>query len=245
MSEAKFKLSDDNFVPYYHQIKETLRSQIEAGHYAVGDLIPSEAELQRLFGVSRATIRHAIEGLVAEGLLDRKKGKGTLVAGPKIKEQLPRLVSFTEEIHSVGRVALTRVLSATHVVPPARIAQALQIGAGEKVLRVDRLRLVDGEPLVILASHMAPWVKLGPEDDFSGSLYAKLENDLHIQLGRADQVIESLRAPREYATLLGCEAGDPVLAFHRVTYTKDGRPVEYVDATYRGDRYQYAIQLER
>ena len=112
MAERYEKLTHDNFKPLYFQLKEIFHDKIESEELKEGDMIPSENELQQIYGVSRATVRKAIELLVYEGLMDKKKGRGTFVKRRKIEEQLPVLKSFTEEMS--GRNASKKVISAAY-----------------------------------------------------------------------------------------------------------------------------------
>ncbi|HYF92398.1 MAG TPA: GntR family transcriptional regulator [Symbiobacteriaceae bacterium] len=234
-----------NMVPYYHQIKEMIRRRIEDGTLQPGHVAPTEAELQNYFKVSRATVRQALQGLVNEGLLTRQRGKGTFVAQPKLTENLPRLSSFTEEMQAKGVTWSTRVLSVGHVEPPQRVKELLRMKDGEAALKVDRLRLVGQEPLVLLSSYIAPWIGVAEHEDFSGSLYDILEHRYRVRLSMGDQVIGAAGAGREDARLLRCKPGAPLLCLERTTYAHDGRSAEFVQARYRSDRYHYYVQLHR
>ncbi len=233
-------------IPLYYQVREDIRRRIEAGEWPPGSTIPSEPELQEIYGVSRATIRQALSELVMEGLLIRKQGKGTFVAPPKIVEPLPRLLSFTEEMRAVGLEPSTRSTKVEVVqTPPRRARETLRLSADEPFLRIERVRCANGQPVVLLVSYLPVSLGVDPREDFSGSLYELLEGKYGIRLGEAVQIIEAGVADEHTAAELGIEEGEPVLIIRRGTFAKDGRAVEYVEGFYPADRYRYRIRLER
>jgi len=235
----------NSVIPLYYQIREDLRRRIEAGEWKRGEAIPSEAELQEIYGVSRATVRQALSELVMEGLLIRKQGRGTFVAPPKIVEPLPRLVSFTEEMRMVGMEPSTRSVKVEIVTdPPKRVRETLRTDE-DRFLRIERVRCANGQPIVLLVSYLPSSLGIDPREDFSGSLYALLETKYNIRLGEAIQIIEAAIADEYTAVQLEIEEGEPILIIRRGTFTKDGRPVEYVEGFYPADRYRYTIRLER
>ena len=239
------KVDLNSVIPLYYQIREDLRRRIEAGQWKPGEAIPSEAELQEIYGVSRATVRQALSELVMEGLLIRKQGRGTFVAPPKIVEPLPRLVSFTEEMRAVGMEPSTRSVKVEIVTdPPKRVRETLRTDE-DRFLRIERVRCANGQPIVLLVSYLPASLGVGPEEDFSGSLYALLETKHNIRLGEAIQIIEAAIADEDTAAQLEIEEGEPILIIRRGTFAKDGRPVEYVEGFYPADRYRYTIRLER
>ncbi len=239
------KVDLNSVIPLYYQIREDLRRRIEAGQWKPGEAIPSEAELQEIYGVSRATVRQALSELVMEGLLIRKQGRGTFVAPPKIVEPLPRLVSFTEEMRAVGMEPSTRSVRVEIVTdPPKRVRETLRTDE-DRFLRIERVRCANAQPIVLLVSYLPSSLGIDPGEDFSGSLYALLETKYNIRLGEAIQIIEAAIADEDTAAQLEIEEGEPILIIRRGTFAKDGRPVEYVEGFYPADRYRYTIRLER
>jgi GntR family transcriptional regulator len=235
----------NNLIPYYYQIREIIRHKIIDGEYGPGDKIPSEAELQEYFGVSRGTIRKAVDSLVAAGMLRREQGMGTFVSEPKIDELLSRLVSFSEEMKLKGKVPGTSHILVSQTVPSKLVADALDIPPGESVLRIERVRCADSKPVVILTSYLPARLGVRFNEDFSGSLFELLETKYGVDISLGDQVIEAARADQQQAGLLDIEKGDPVLVIRRTSYSKTGIPVEYVEGIYRADRYSYRIQIHR
>jgi GntR family transcriptional regulator len=237
--------NDQSALPLYYRVREAIRERIAAGDWKPGDLIPAESRLLQSFGVSRATIRQALTELVREGLLVRKQGRGSFVAVRKIAEPLPRLASFSEEMRREGLVPSTRNIKVEVVQAPGRVAHALQVPATDTFLRLARVRCADGRPIVLLVSHLPTDLGIDPDEDFSGSLYALLEGKYGIALGQALQVIEAGAADKHVAVQLDIRDGEPILIIRRALFSREGKPVEYVEGFYPADKYRYTIRLER
>jgi GntR family transcriptional regulator len=235
-------LIHDSFKPLYFQLKEIFHDKIESEELKEGDMIPSENELQQIYGVSRATVRKAIELLVYDGLMDKKKGKGTFVKRRKIEEKLPVLKSFTEEMS--GRDAYKRVISVAYTKAPSGISSRMKLPPAESVLSLKRLMVVDGLPLGILHSYIPAKFKLSLDEDYTKSLYRILEKK-GIRLKEAEQTIEVRMATREEIRLLELAAPCPTLVIQRLAYSVNHEAVEYVKGVYRGDRYRYSCNLIR
>jgi GntR family transcriptional regulator len=236
------ELDYDSIIPLYHQLKELILVRIESGDWPEGTAIPSENELTRNCRVSRATVRRAMELLVHEGYLEKRRGTGTFVRQPKIEEQLPRLKSFTEEM--AGRNARKKVFSAEYVEPPARIQKILKLFPGEKVLYLKRLMIVDEVPIGILYEYVSGRFGLKVDEDYSGSLYKILENH-DVTLKEADQIIEASTSTEEEISFMGLNGPFSTLLIKRTVYATNGDPVEYVIGVYHGDRYRYQLKLMR
>lgn len=227
----------------YLQIKSWLRHAIERGDFAPGERIPSETELMKRFGVSRATVRQAVSELVLEGWLYRMQGSGTFVARPKCRQSLSRLTSFSEDMRMLGLTPSSRLLVFSEEPANKMIAEALSIPEGETVVRIERLRFAGGEPMAlntsILPRNLVP--DLTPEDVETGSLYEILEHRFGFILSRAEQTIEPTLADRFSAELLQVPIGAPLLLVEGVVFLKNGLPIEWLRILYRGDRYKFHI----
>jgi len=230
--------------PLYAQIRDALRVRIQSGEFSPGGMIPAEVELQRVFNVSRQTIRQALDELATEGHLVRSRGRGTFVLQRRIEEPLPKLLSFTQEMRRRGAEPSTRRVKASKVAPSAVAREALRLDAAARVLMIERVRCADGVPLVVLVSQLPEWVGLSGREDFSGSLYEMLQHQVGLKFGKAFQFIEATAAAPAVARALEVPRGSPVLVLRRTLYADDGRPVEYVEGFYRADRYRYSIWLE-
>ena len=242
MAEEVEKLNYDSFMPLYHQLKEIFLEKIENEELREGDMIPSENELQQIYDVSRATVRNAIQLLVNEGFMQKKKGKGTFVKRRKIEERLPLLKSFTEEM--IGRDASKKVISAKNIKASPAIMAHMGLSSSESVFSLKRLLIVDNKPLGILHSHIPAKYKLSIQEDYTKSLYRILEKK-GIRLKEAEQTIESLMSNPEQTRLLKQKVPIPILVIRRLAYSINGEVVEYVKGAYHGDRYRYNCRLTR
>lgn len=234
-------------VPLYYQLKRIIQEKIENEELKPGDRLPSEREIAEEYGISRMTVRQGITELVRLGLLYRKQGKGTFVAEPKIEQGMINLTSFTEDMTQRGLVPGARVIDARCVQATKKIAGFLKLGVDKRVIRIERLRLANGEPMALEISHI-PY-QVGPslvdEELNSQSLYGLLEKRFGVRLASARQSVEPVLANEYEARLLGVEEGSPLLLIERITCTAAGEPVEYVKSVYRGDKYKFYVDLVR
>ncbi len=235
----------DSSAPYYRQLYEILRKDIVDGERPPGDLLPSEKELINRFEVSRITVRTALEMLVQDGLIYRRRGLGTFVATPKIEQGLTQIISFTEDMRRRGFQAETAVLSSFTMPAPRDIAKQLDIPVREEIAYLQRLRLADGEPLSIESSHLihrlSPGVLRG--DYANEPLREVLKNKYDLHLVRATQVIRAIAASKEQAQKLSITPGAPLFFIERVSYSQYDRPVEFLQLAHRGDRYTLHNEL--
>ncbi|MGE5483521.1 MAG: GntR family transcriptional regulator [Ignavibacteriales bacterium] len=234
-------------IPLYYQIKEIIKADIAGGRLKPGDQISPETVLTAEYGVSRMTVRQAVLELVNEGLLYRKRGKGTFVAAPKITRGLARLTSFTEDMEARGLRPSGRVISLEEAAADEDVAGLLGVAGGAPVVRLERLRLADGTPMALEVGHMVlprfEWVF--SEDLETDSLYRLLKEKYGVDLGRAHETIEVVVANRYEAGLLEVDPGVPLLKMERVSYDQKGEAVEVVKSVYRADRYKFVMELVR
>jgi len=231
--------------PLYHVVSRRLADEIAAGALLAGDRLPSERWLCDELGVSRATVRRAIEELVVEGLVEAR-GRGSYVRGRRLGEPRNSLMSLSELGRSRGLEASARVLAAE--VRPASLDEADQfaIGAGAELFELRRLRMLDGLPMSLdvnrIPLRLAPEL---PEIDFTvASLYAVLDAAGHAPT-RADYDLEARAADPDAAELLGLEPGAPVLAAVTLAFDASNRVVDVGRTVYRGDRYRFQATLMR
>jgi GntR family transcriptional regulator len=243
------RLIDHNSpIPYYVQVKEVLQDRIIRGDSPVGSQIPSEAELCELFEVSRTVIRQALQALMLEGLIIRRKGKGTFVAKPKISENLAQqLTGFYDDMVSQGYTPISRVLKQEVVEASAKVAATLELPPGSKVIEITRLRLVQDEPLVLVTTYL-PYA-LCPEllhaDLPHQSLYAFLRTHCNVTIMRGRRILEAVQANEYEADLLNIKKGTPLIMLESISYSDDGTPVEYYHALHRADRLRFEVELMR
>ncbi|MDH4208983.1 MAG: GntR family transcriptional regulator [Anaerolineae bacterium] len=241
----RFALNPDSPVPLYHQMEQILLQRISQPDM-LNKLLPSEADLGEMFGVSRATVKRALENLSRRGLLDRRRALGTRVTRPQITEDLVRLTSYTEEMEDKGLTIRTQVLDVGLQVPRAGVAEGLRLEADEQALVIKRLRGTNELfPVVLLETHIPTRFGISPEEDFSSSLYRIIEDKYQIPLEGAEETISARRASAEEARRLEIPRGSSVLVMERLTFTTGAQPLEFVRGVYRPDRYQFSIRLRR
>jgi GntR family transcriptional regulator len=231
-------------VPLYFQIAEQLRQQMIAKKMRQGDLLTTDERVQVDFSVSRATARKAIDELVDEGLVERITGKGTFVSPPRLQVPLPAMLSFTEEMQRRGMKASARVVSVDWAPASKHATQAFGMAEDETVLRLERIRFADGKPILYSVDELPQALGIGPEEDFSGSLYDLMESR-GIRLDECQNIIQAAVTNRRQSELLRVNKGFPILSLRRTSYDVAGHPVLYEDAACRGDLYSYAIRLAR
>jgi GntR family transcriptional regulator len=235
-------------VPYYYQLRQLLERAVASGELPVRAQIPTEAALCERYDVSRTVVRQALSDLERQGLLTRIKGKGTFVAAPKLSELVAQsLTSLHEDLAARGERLETRVLRLEVEPVSAHVAEMLRLPETEQIVLLERLRLLNGEPLVVTTAHMpyslcAPILEL---DMTRRSLFETYEQELGLKLHRGTRAIEARVASSEIARNLGIQEGGPVLIFTGVTYLEDGRPIEYFVGVHRGDRSRFEIELFR
>ena len=237
-------INKDSSIPLYIQIKDVWKEQIERNLLKPGDQIPTENELCKLYDVSRITVKQAINSLVNDGYLVRSRGKGTYVKPPKLEQNLAGVTSFTEDMIRRGLKPGATLLNTEVETAEPDIAARLQLGDGARVIKVQRLRLADGQPMAIetiwLPYHLCPTLL---QEDLTTSIYQILKNQYKIVFNRAVQYLEASKAEKREAKLLQIEPGDSVLEMERQSYMKDNVPVEFTQSVYRGDKYKFRVEL--
>jgi GntR family transcriptional regulator len=210
----------------------------------VGQAIPSERHLTQELGVSRLTVRAALDELVRDGYLDRRHGSGTYVTEPKIAQPLT-LTSFSEEMRRRGMVPGSRTLELKLTSAGARLARRLQVSPEETLVRVKRLRLADAEPMAMEVLHIPEALVPGltKADLENRSFYELLAERYEIVIGSGTQTIEPTVTNEEESEVLGVPLHTPAFLFERTTVSESGRIVEFVRSIYRGDRYRLVADL--
>ena len=225
-------------VPLYFQIARILRDEIESGIYPPGECIPTEHALQSRFGVSRSTIRQAVGDLVYEGLLERRRSKGTIVSSTQWETTLSDLASFTNEMLDGGFNLTTKILKLTQGPAPANVADALELEPSALVATMERLRFVDGKPMAFEkwyghAKHMPGLDKsMFGESGFEQSTYYLLMKKYGIQIASAIDTVSPVAAQGHQAKLLRVPEGTPVLLRTRISMMADKSPVTYATGAY-------------
>jgi GntR family transcriptional regulator len=230
--------------PKYRVLRDALVEMIRG--LPEGAALPTERTLCSDFGVSRATVRHALQRLEDEQRIYRVQGKGTFVARAKIEQRLG-LTSHTEEMRARGMVPGSKLIDVSRVPANAEVASALRLGEGTEVLQIERLRLADGDPIAIevLYLNAERFDGISAALGESASFYQLLHSDYGVELASAEETIEAVVSGARDAELLGCGRGMPLLLISRLSVDTNGRPTEYVRSRYRGDRFRFRRHLER
>ncbi|QYN31870.1 GntR family transcriptional regulator [Pseudonocardia sp. DSM 110487] len=229
-------------VPLYFQVARQLEQAIESGVLPPGSRLDNEITLAEELGLSRPTMRQAIQYLVDKGLLVRKRGVGTHVARARVRRPVG-LTSLFDDLTSSGQWPTTTVLSHTVEAASGVVAAALEVPEGTSVIALERLRRAGGEPLAIMRNHLrADLVPLQPEQLEQRGLYEVLR-EAGVALTSATQSIGARRATAAEAKLLDETRGAPLLTMRRTTFDDRGLVVEFGDHLYRASRYSFEVAL--
>lgn len=233
-------------IPLYYQICDLLLRKIEKGQFRPHQQIPTEEELTANFEVSRMTVRQAINKLVNDGMLYRKRGRGTFVGEPKIERKVAKLSSVAEDTEKAGLRPGSVILEKKIIQPTEEERTMLRLKSQEKVLEINRLRLANDQPIAIGRSliPLSRFPNLSREE-FAGvvSLTRFLEEKYGLRIGYAHQKIQAVNATPEQAKLLKIKKGTSLLHLNRVFFTPDQNPVGIFENFYRGDRYIFTSTL--
>jgi len=234
-------------IPLYAQVEAVLAASIADGSYPAGTRLPNEETLIERFGVSRTTIQKTVQNLISRGLIEIRRGKGTFVIQPRITQELTELSGFVEDMHALGRNPTARVLDQQLMPANETVARRLALAVGTLVVRIQRVRLVDGMPL----SFDETWLprELG-EKVISNNLetepiFSLLERKYDTPLVEAEYRLEATSAVAAVAQALGIDPGSPIFLIERTSYSARHQPVDYEKLHYRGDQIQFVTRLAR
>lgn len=227
-------------VPKYYRVKEDLLA-LTAG-LAPGSSVPTERELALQLDTSRTTVRQAIAELVVEGRLERRQGRGTFVARPKLM-QVRQVTSFSQDLASEGWQPGSVILDIRELEATGEVATHLQVPVGSPVLRVERLRTAAEEPIAHETAHLpGPLPGLAEELEARGSLYATLREVYDHGIVVVEDTVETVLATPEQADLLRVDTGLPLLLVHRTGWDTHGSLVEWTSSVFRGDRFRFVAR---
>lgn len=239
-------------LPKYHRVYLVLRQQLDEGRFADG--VPGELTLMESFGVSRVTVRRALEQLALEGLITRHPGRATLptrtrtseASAAPVSSSQTQLTGLLENLVSMGLRTSVQVMDLETLAAPESVAQALGVPAGDRVQKAVRVRSTREGPL----SRITTWVPVSVARPFSRRELSKkpilmLLEEAGVTVGRAEQTLTAVLADAEVADQLDVPIGGPLLAVRRLIYDDKERPVQWLHGLYRPDRYEYQMQLSR
>ncbi len=239
-------LDKDSRMPLYSQLMDKLIYDIE-NNMKENDKLPSEREICEIYNVSRTTVRQAISELETEGYIYKEQGKGTFVAGKKFDQQLVGFYSFTEEMKKLGKKPTSKVLRFEIVASSNEIAKKMKLQNKQLVYKFTRLRLADGEPMMIETTYV-------PYDAFPGitkddlnkiALYEILRDRFNERIEYAEEVFLPVLTNEDEAKKINVAVGSPSLKITRYTYNKNNRIIEYTVSIARGDKFKYSLKLLR
>ena len=230
-------------IPLHHQVYLDLRRALDAGEWTAGDRLPPERELATRYGCSLITIRHALGELAREGRIERTRGRGTFVLATRIEHDFAGQLSFNEDMRRRGLVPATRLVTRRTERAGEAVAAALGIGPDTSVFYIERLRMADGEPLLLEQARL-------PADRFPALIDADLEREslydlLAFRYGtrvvRTSETVEPVRLPTREARLLGIPPRSLALLVTGTATTRTSSGVEFTRSYIRTDRTRYRL----
>ena len=242
----KLSIDHKSPVPLHIQTEALLRELIDSPEYQNGKLLPIEVELSRQLAISRTTLRQALNKLVYEGLLIRKKGVGTKVITQKsVSSKSKNWLSFSQEMEARGITIKNFELHISWVFPDEKLANFFEIKTDKKVLKLVRLRGKPDGPFVYFESYFHPRVGLTGDENYKLPLYEMLEKEHSIIASVSKEEISAILADKFIAEKLEIEVGSPVLFRKRFVYDKAERPIEYNLGYYKADSFIYTVESQR
>jgi GntR family transcriptional regulator len=229
-------------IPVYYQLKNLLQKKIQSGEYAEGSLIPSERELGDSLGISRMTVRQALNQLVTEGLLYREKGRGTFVATKKLEQR--NNMSFSDTVRKKGMTPSTRVLEFTRIKEAFDIKTLLELEEQDEIHVIKRVRYANEQPVAIeevfIPVEFCPGLE---KHDLTSSLYRLLREEYSYTIDFIDNTMEAAKPTKEEKELLDIPAGVPVLRVSGTSYAAAGKKLFYERDVYRSDLFNYSVRI--
>jgi len=234
-------------LPLHEQISSWLGDRIRGGEFQPDEQLPSENELCREFDVSRLTVRRALQTLEAEGFIYRRQGLGSFVSDRRVSQGLVRLTDFAQDMRRAGLEASSQILHRAHEPASAGVAQWLGLPLGTLVLRLDRLRLGDGEPIALDRTWLPPYYAqlLEGHDLTTDTIYGILEREYQIPVYSGRYRITATSAAPDVAESLSVGQGEALLLIERLSRTAGDRPIYFQHRHYRSDRVAYEIEVAR
>jgi len=237
-----------SLLPVYYQIKQSIKNWIVNREFELGEKIPSENELADKFSVSRLTVRQAISQLTQEGFLISKRGEGTFVTRDEnlIKGYSLEFTGFMDDLFYQVSKFRTKSVRMTKMIVPKLIKEKLELGGeSDEVIQIKRVRFLDDKACAYTVNYLPVEIgmRITEKDLYKKPLLQIMEQDLGIRFLEAFQTIEASFADQEVSEKLGIASGAPILFVERIMYTKQRKPIELVQSSYRGDLYKYIVRL--
>jgi GntR family transcriptional regulator len=241
-----FRLDQQSAIPLHAQIEKYLRKLISLEEYKNGNnLLPKEVTLSKKLGVSRNTVRQAVNTLVNEGLIKRKKGVGSKVVHKKITTRLDNWISFTKEMRNQGIDVVNYMVQNTLVNAPNEINDALAISQSKKIWKLEKIRGSKDAKYLYSVSYFHPRVGITGKENFNTPLYDLLEKEHDVIVSTSKEKISAITASKKISLLLDVEKETPILKRERIVCDLGDRPVEYNIVYYRTNYFTYDIEIKR
>jgi len=241
----KYSIDHKSPIPLHIQTENLLREIIAEPEYQNGKLLPNEVDLAKMLAISRTTLRLAINKLVFEGLLVRKKRAGTKVAQAVVSSKSNNWLSFSQEMKLRGIVIRNFELHITWEYPDEFLANFFEIKKDRKILKMERVRGTAEEPFVYFVSYFHPRIGLTGDEDFKRPLYEMLENDYSTVATLSKEEISAHAAEHLIAGKLRITDNSPVLLRKRFVFDQGERPMEYNLGYYKADSFVYTVESRR
>jgi GntR family transcriptional regulator len=243
-----FQIDHQSKLPLYDRIQRNLSNLIIEGRLVEGQAIPPEHELADLYGVSRLTVRRALDELVRQHWLVRKQGVGTFVAAPRVVSIAPGKFSFTEEMRAIGRKPGSRLLQNRIVEADGTIAAHLKLDAGQPLVEIKRVRLADDVPILLENSYLSqvrfPALEGEPSLE-NGSLYKFLHDRYQVSITGMDQTLKPALLTVEQAAHLDAQPGSPSIISEIVAFEDHGEPIEFSWSIASGEKCEFYFRFRR
>ncbi len=240
-------IDKNNPIPLYYQIKEHLKQQINEGVFKKGEKLPTELWISQTYQASRVTVRRAIDELVQEGIVERKRGQGVYVSTSSFNRNIQRLTSQFEDLIKSGISTKSQLLSVEETIADAKLSLMLETKKGQKLLRVHRMRYADEKPfseqIMYINTHYLPnW---DPYELEKGSLYHIIEDKYHLKISHANQIITAVMPTNKQMKLFNLKEPEPLMYMQRTTFLESNSPVEHTENYHVASSYKYSITLYR
>ena len=239
------KIDRNSHISLSHQLTTILRQDILNWKYPQGSRIPTEHELTKIYSVSSITVRRALDDLVQDGLIRREPGKGTFVCKTRLTSDVTRLISTTRTFQAMGIKSEIKTLGIECIGVPPEIAGKLGLEERDQVYRLERLRIADGEPLIIETIHLPQALYHGIDEmDLESSLYEIMASKFNINLIGSHETFTAIVLDKRSARLLHCKESSPAFKMTGVTYRFDNMITSFEESIYRGDRFAIKVEAE-
>jgi len=242
IGDFRLEFSEDR--PLYLQVKEDIMGRLNNGEWSEGEYIPTENDFINHYKISRGTIRRALGEIESDGIIERCPGKGTIVSRQRIKPELLKISSFSQDMVLRGMKPKSITVDLDFQIPPKRVQEELKLSSGEKVWRIKRLRLADDEPMGIQDLYIPPDLKFSARDlQNIQSYYECLEREFNLKPIYCNENLTATIANETEAELLMIEIGDPLIIIWRTTFSDNNYPIEVVKNLFIARRFEYDLKF--